>query len=67
VVRDRETYKRVYPEQVEEKKVITTKSGFIEALGKLPPAILRKAKACIVGLLKDNVSFAVNVGNTSKK
>jgi len=66
VVRDRETYKRVYPDQVEEKKIITTKSGFIEVLGKLPPAILKKAKACIVGLLKDNVTFAVNVGNTSK-
>jgi len=67
VVRDRETYKRVYPAQVEETQVITTKSGFIEQIGKLPPAILRKAKACIIGLLKDNVTFAVNVGQTSKK
>jgi hypothetical protein len=67
LVRDKETYKRVYPDQVEGKQIITTKSGFLEQLGKLPPAILKKAKACIIGLLKENVTFAVNVGNTSKK
>jgi hypothetical protein len=66
VVNDRETYKRVYPEQVMSQKVITTKSGFLEVLGKLPPAILKRAKACIVGILKENVTFAVNVGQTSK-
>lgn len=45
-------------------------TGILQSCGMkkfLPPAILKKAKACIIGLLKDNVTFAVNVGNTSKK
>ena len=66
VVRDKETYKRVYPDQVESKVNVTTKSGFLEAVGKLPAPILKRAKACIIGLLKENITIAVNVGNTSK-